>query len=152
MKQVIHLFAVLALGLSLMGMSHGGSIDLAAWVKGLSGFGDAINAGEIDAIVAGFTEDGVRIHPLAGEMKGHEGQRVFYQFLYANYSDQKLVVHRAATSGNTIYVEWTWSAVHRESGNAVTLDELVWFDLAPDGRIQRMRQYFDSAAFLKQLE
>ncbi len=36
--------------------------------------------------------------------------------------------------------------------NQVTLDELAWFELAEDGRIQRMRQYFDTAALLKQLK
>ena len=145
-------FAVLALGISLMGISHGGGVDHQKWAAGFNGFGDAINAGNIDALVAGFTEDAVRVHPMMGEVKGHDGQRKFFTFLADGFRNQKLVVNRAGGQGNTVYIEWTWTAIHRESGNAVTLDELAWFELAEDGRIKRMRQYFDTAAFLKQLE
>ena len=152
MKSVYAVLAILGLAVSLMGMSHGGGIDHQKYAAGFNGFGDAMNAGNLDALVAGFTEDAVRIHPLAGEVKGHDGQRAFLQSLIDGFRDQKLVVNRAGGHGNTVYIEWTWTAVHKESGKAVTLDELVWVEVAKDGRIQRMRQYFDTAAFLKQLE
>ncbi len=133
-----------------MGTSHGGGIDYRKWAAGFNGFGDAMNAGNLDALLAGFTEDAVRVHPLAGQVKGRDGQRAFLQSLHDSWRNQKLVVNRSGAQGNTVFVEWTWTAIHKESGKPVTLDELVWFELAEDGRVQRMRQYFDSAALLKQ--
>jgi len=144
--------AVLAVALFLAAQGAALALDADAWAKGLNGFGDAINAGKFDALLAGWTDDGVRIHPLLGEVKGKEGQRNFFKYLYDNFREQKLVVHRNGSQGNMIFVEMTWTATHKESGKKVSLDELTWFEVAKDGRIVRMRQYFDSAAFLKQLE
>lgn len=144
--------AVLVLGISLMGTSRADVTDLQKWAAGFNGFGEAMNAGNLDAILAGFTEDAVRVHPFAGEVKGLDGQRAFLQSLNDNWRNQKLVVNRSGGQGNIVFVEWTWSAIQKSSGKAVTLDELVWFELAEDGRIQRMRQYFDTAALIKQTE
>lgn len=152
MKKWYYALAVLVLGISLMGTSHAGVTDYQKWAAGLNRFGDAMNAGNLDAILAGFTEDAVRVHPFAGEVKGLDGQRAFLQSLNDNWRNQKLVVHRSGGQGNTVFVEWTWSAIQKSSGKAVTLDELAWFELTEDGRIQSMRQYFNAAALLKQLE
>ena len=118
----------------------------------ISGFNSLMAKGDLDSMAMGYTEDAVRIHPLAGVVKGRDGQKGFLKFLYDNYSDQKLSEGRRVVQGNKAAVEWIWEATHKESGKRVKLEELVFLEFDRSGLVKSQRQYFDTAAFLKQLQ
>ena len=109
-------------------------------------------AGDIDGLASGYADDAVRIHPMAGTLEGKQAQRDFLQMLYDNFENQEVVVHKHSARDNTLWIELTWSARHKESGKIVNLDEAQILEVNSAGKIARQRQYFDTASFNKQLE
>jgi len=126
--------------------------DSAAWAEAFEGWGAAMAAGDIDGLASGYAEDAVRIHPMAGTLEGKQAQRDFLQMLYDNFDNQEVVVHNHSAQGNTVWIELTWTARHKESGKIVNLDEVQILEVNSAGKIARQTQYFDSASFNKQLE
>jgi hypothetical protein len=57
-----------------------------------------------------------------------------------------------AETENTVVAEWTWSIPHTDgSGRWVTLPGLSYF-VFDEGRIAKLRQYCDLAAFLAEFQ
>lgn len=137
--------------LSVPGLGHAQDVN-GILTAIANGFGPEMNKGNLDGLAAGYAPDAVRIHPLAGKIEGRDGQKGFLKFLYDNYSDQKLSEGKRVVSGNMAAVEWIWEATHKESGKPVRIEEFVILEFDRSGQIKWQRQYFDSAAFLKQLE
>ena len=127
-------------------------VDSAAWAEAFEGWGAAMAAGDIDGLASGYADDAVRIHPMAGTLEGKQAQRDFLQMLYDNFDNQEVVVHKHSARDNTLWIELTWSARHKESGKIVNFDEAQILEVNSAGKIARQRQYFDTASFNKQLE
>ena len=108
-------------------------------------------AGDIDGLASGYADNAVRINPLAGTLEGKQAQRDFFQMLYDNFDNQEVVVHNHSANGNTVWIELTWSARHKESGKVINLDEVQILEVNSAGKIVRQNQYFDSASFNKQM-
>jgi ketosteroid isomerase-like protein len=126
--------------------------DSAALAEAFEGWGAAMAAGDIDGLASGYADDAVRINPLAGTLEGKQAQRDFLQMLYDNFDNQEVVVHKHSAQGNTVFLELTWTARHKQSGKVVNLDEAQILKVNSAGKIAHQRQYFDSASFNKQLE
>ena len=127
-------------------------VDSAAWAEAYEGWGAAMAAGDIDGLASGYADDAIRIHPMAGTLEGQQAQRDFFQMLYDNFDNQEVVVHNHSAEGNTVWIELTWTARHKESGKVVALDEVQILEVNSAGKIAYQKQYFDSASFTKQLE
>jgi steroid delta-isomerase-like uncharacterized protein len=130
----------------------GKDVDSAAWAEGFEGWGAAMAAGDIDGLTSGYADDAVRINPLAGTLEGKQAQRDFLQMLYDNFDNQEVVVHNHSAQGNTVWIELTWTARHKESGKVINLDEVQILEVNSAGKIAYQKQYFDSASFNKQME
>jgi limonene-1,2-epoxide hydrolase len=151
--QTAHMVVLLAIAGLLVFSSPAFAVDAGRWVKDMeSSFNSAMKSGDIASLAAGWTEDSVRIHPFAGEVRGRDGQSKLLQSFYDGWKDQVLKVHNYFAKGNLIAVQWSWTGTQRESGKTVTLDEFVLFDLDNEGMVRWARQYFDTAQFIKQLE
>ncbi|UCH48670.1 MAG: nuclear transport factor 2 family protein [Betaproteobacteria bacterium] len=127
-------------------------VDSAAWAETFEGWGAAMAAGDIDGLASGFADDAVRINPLAGTLEGKQAQRDFIQMLYDNFDNQEIVVHNHSAQGNTVFLELTWTARHKQSGKVINLDEVQVLEMNSAGKIAQQKQYFDSASFNKQME
>ena len=151
--QTARMAALLAIASLLVFSSSAFAVDAGRWVKSMeSGFNSAMKSGDVASLAAGWTEDSVRIHPFAGEVRRRDGQSKLLQSFYDGWKDQVLKVHNYFAKGNLLAVEWSWTGTHRESGKTVTLDEFVLFDLDNEGMVKWSRQYFDTAQFMKQME
>ncbi len=148
--------AVLALalfsGCASQQTGPGMDVDSAAWAKGYEGWGAAMAAGDIDGLASGYADDAVRINPMAGTLEGKQAQRDFLQMLYDNFDNQEVVVHQHCAKGNTVWLEFTWTGRHMESGKIINLDEVNILEVNSAGKITSQKQYFDSASFVKQME
>ncbi|HUU74109.1 MAG TPA: nuclear transport factor 2 family protein [Burkholderiales bacterium] len=127
-------------------------VDSAAWAEAFEGWGAAMAAGDIDGLASGYADDAVRIHPMAGTLEGKQAQRDFLQMLYDNFDNQEVVVHNHCAKGNTVWLEFTWTGRHMESGKIINLDEMNILEVNSAGKIASQKQYFDSASFNKQME
>jgi ketosteroid isomerase-like protein len=94
----------------------------------------AILAGDIDQIVADYTEDAVIITP-AGVQRGKDGVRATFTQLLADLPDAKWDVPTQIFEGDILFIEW--NAV---SASTRAMDGIDTFVFADDGiRVQTVR-------------
>lgn len=124
----------------------------------------ALEAHDIDAIVALYAENGTQIHPFAdGIVVGLEAIREGDGALVRAFPDVEVDVRSTAAVGQTVIIEATLRMTHAgpldledgtsvpPSGRRVELP-LVWVcDIDADEQIVQERSYLDSAAFFRQL-
>lgn len=100
---------------------------------------EALMAGDIDGIVADYTDDAVFITP-AGTQHGRDGVRAGFTALLTDLPDAKWDVPTQIFEGNVLFIEW--SAVAADSQ---ALDGIDTFVFDGDGiRVQTVRYTLQS--------
>jgi ketosteroid isomerase-like protein len=99
-------------------------------------------AGDIDQIVADFTEDAVIITP-AGVQRGRDGVRAAFTQLLADLPDAKWDVPTQIFEGDVLFIEW--NAV---SASTRATDGIDTFVFADDGiRVQTVRYTLETVGY-----
>lgn len=116
------LFAVIALvAIAALGGCKGEG-KAGKWAENIGTvFNEYGKTGNADVLADMYTEDAVRIHPIAGEIRGKAGEKEFYEGLWKGFSDQRLVTTRQIVQGNKFSLEGNWEGKHRETGKSVSL-------------------------------
>ena len=108
----------------------------------LDAYGRARQTFDGDAWVALFTED-AEYHqdPFGEPLVGHNALRRYLLDASASQRDGESTVERHWVSGTTVLAAWHASFVKRASGQLVRIGGFLTAELAPDGRIQRFREW-----------
>jgi ketosteroid isomerase-like protein len=102
---------------------------------------EALMAGDIDGIVADYTDDAVFITP-AGTLHGKDGVRRGFTALLTDLPDAKWDVPTQVFEGDVLFIEW--SAV---AASTRALDGIDTFVFGGDGiRVQTVRYTLESTA------
>jgi len=112
----------------------------------------AMAKGDFDKAASFFAENGVRIHPVAGEIKGRKAMRDFFAGLDKDWADQHCTVTWHTGNGNRAAAAFYWEAKQRSSGKAVKLPIVLITEWDEKGKQTWSHEYFDTGAFAKQLE
>jgi steroid Delta-isomerase len=111
----------------------------------------AIRAGDPDAWVATFAEDGESHDPVdAPPVKGHAALREFFLRMAGAFTEVELWGEQVFVSGSSAAVKWTGRGTGR-NGRAVTFEGIDVFEINADGRISRLWAYWDLAALMAEL-
>ncbi len=109
-------------------------------------FCDAWGRGDVDAIVAGFTEDAVYHNIPMEPLVGTQAIRGFVEgFLGSTASVVAFDIRHQLVAGNVVMNERV-DTLSMEAGD-VALPVCGVFELTDDGKIKAWRDYFDMAAF-----
>ncbi len=123
---------------------------------------DLWNARDFDAFAAAHADDAELINVGAGQtLHGPSGAREFAEAWATAFPDGRVQIDRVIEAGNTVVVEFTGTGTHTgtlagpagdipATGRQVTLHLCDIVDIA-DGKISRVRTYFDTASLLGQL-
>ncbi len=102
--------------------------------------------GDVDAIVAAFTDDAVYHNIPMEPCKGKEAIRSFIEgFLKGKGSGVRFEILHQVVKGNLVMNERI-DTIPMESGK-IELPVCGVFELTPDGKIAAWRDYFDMGAF-----
>ena len=117
-------------------------IDYAAAGDVLEAYGRAWEAFDGDAWVAIFSHD-AEYHedPFGEPIVGHNALRAYLLDASASERDVEFTVERHWVSGPTILAAWRATFTRRASGRLVRIAGFMTAEIAPDGRIARVREW-----------
>jgi ketosteroid isomerase-like protein len=119
------------------------TIDYAAAGDLLEAYGRAVTADDGDAWVALFTEDvEFREDPFEPPLVGHVAVRAYLGRNAETRTGSEFTVERHWVSGATVLAAWHGSFDRRETGRKVRLAGFMTLEVAPDGRISRLRKWW----------
>lgn len=101
----------------------------------------ACSAGTSDDIAAHFTPDAVIYDTNFGPVRGATAIGRFWPMVRKRWQGAVWTVDRAFGEGSRAVCEWTMTGVG-EQGQAFAFRGSDHYDLAPDGRIAEVRQYW----------
>ncbi len=123
-------------------------------------YGDAWANPDTEVFVALFAPDATYRDDQVGRMNvGHEQLRAFHRHFVAAISDIRMEFPRAFRSGRNVCLEWKFSG--RQTGTyhgrpptniAFASDGVAVMELAEDGLIRSVVDYYDSAGVKRQLD
>jgi uncharacterized protein (TIGR02246 family) len=118
-------------------------MELADWIEG---YARAWRKRDPEAVVALFTEDAsYRSSPFGEEPNlGHDGIRAYWTRATDSQEDVEVEMGEPLVDGNVVAVEW-WTRMHSE-GQEVTLVGCLLLRMAPDGRCEDLREYWNYEA------
>ena len=104
--------------------------------------------GDVDPLVELFGEDAV-LHALTTkrEHSGPSGAEQFWSEYLGQFEEIKSEFGHVAAEGNIANCEWT-STGKLDGGREIEYVGVSLLEFADDGKIERFRTYYDSAAFL----
>lgn len=115
-------------------------------------FFSAIRAGDADAWVATFSEDGVSHDPWgAPPQRGHASLRAFFEGMDEAFEKVALHEEDVFVSNHGAAVRWAGEGTGR-NGRKVTFEGIDVFTVADDGKIQEHRAYWDAASVMEQIQ
>lgn len=108
----------------------------------LETFGRAWQTFDGDLIVSMFTEDAeYNEDPFQPPMVGHNAIRAYWNEGAETTRDVEFTVERHWVSGDTILCAWHASYEERPNSARTRLIGFMTWDMAPDGRIARLREW-----------
>jgi steroid delta-isomerase len=111
----------------------------------------ALRAGDVEAWVATFAEDGTSHDPVGSEgLAGHAALRAFATNMWGMWDRLVLQEWEVFVCGNEAAVKWTGYGRTRE-GREAGFEGIDILTIDPEGKIQSMRGYWDAAAVMGQL-
>ncbi len=110
----------------------------------------AVCAMDVEAWVNNFAADAVDEEPGRPPMRGRDALRAFFLGLGNAFQSIDLRADHVFITGDTAAVKFTGRGKGR-NGRDVTFEGIDVFEVNRDGRIQRMRAYWDPAAMFTQL-
>ena len=119
---------------------------------------DALNAHDVEGVLACFTEDAVFTEVGTGQVaRGRDELRAMTQGFFATFSDLHIERTSAVTDGTMLAHEFTMSGVHSGSapgfeatGKSFSLPGAIVAQLR-DGLISRATEYWNMADLLTQV-
>ena len=113
---------------------------------------DALNKGDLNAVLSLFEENAIVVSPLYGELDA----KLFYQALFedTNRSDTKLMeVFHSSTSATSIalpFLKYEWTL---NNGTVVDFDCVDIFELASDkSQFKKLTIIYDTSLFREEFE
>jgi steroid delta-isomerase len=111
----------------------------------------ALRAGDVEAWVATFAEDGISHDPVGAEtIAGRTALRAFAKNMWGMWDRLGLQEREIFVCGNEAAVKWTGYGRTRE-GREVRFEGIDIVTINLEGKIQSMRGYWDAAAVMSQL-
>ena len=119
------------------------TIDYAKAAELLDAYGRAWESFDGDAWVALFG-DGAEYHedPFEPPLVGHNALRAYLVEAAETQDQVEFTIERHWVSGSTVLAAWHASYVRRGTGARVRLAGFMTLDVAPDGRIDRFREWW----------
>ncbi len=105
---------------------------------------ELVNAERWDELESIFTPDAELLAMGIKPRRGLEQIRDYYERAFAPYPQHEDRATRFIRSGRTVVVEIHFDGV-TEAGVELSFDAVDVFDLAADGRIERLSSWYDSA-------
>lgn len=117
-------------------------IDYATAGDLLDAYGRAWATFDGDAWVAIFSDE-AEYHedPFGVPLVGHNALRAYLLDASASQRDVEFTVERHWVSGDTVLAAWHATFTRRTSGQLVRLAGFMTAEVAPDGRISRVREW-----------
>lgn len=103
----------------------------------------AWEAGDLNAIMAGYASDAVLILP-GSRISGAAAIRASFADYLAAYSVRRVTLTRVLVEGVHGALEWTWHETRHADDHQRTVDDAIIFSLRA-GKITRWREYFDES-------
>jgi len=117
-------------------------IDYATASDRLETFGHAWQTFDGDLIVSMFTDDAeYHADPFGPPMVGHNAIRAYWLDGALTTEDVEFDVERHWVSGDTVLAAWHASFVEKATAARVRLVGFMTWEMAPDGRIDRLREW-----------
>ena len=119
------------------------TIDYATGGQLLERYGRAWAEFDGDAWVGLFTED-ARYHgdPFSPPLVGHNAIRAFLGESAETQEDVEFTVERHWVSGDTVLAAWHASYLRRGTPDRVRFAGFMTLEVAPDGRIDRLHEWW----------
>ena len=140
------LASMLLIGLVMTGMPSSATAQDAG--QYLRAFEARLNAGmakgDFDYAVGLQAVDGIRVHPIAGVIKGREGLRDYFADLATRWRDMKETITWLVAKGNHAAAAITWEATNRKTGKRVKLPIALLADFNANGKIEWSEAYFNA--------
>jgi len=123
-------------------------------------FAEAFNRGDIDGLLACFTEDATYRDLFYGPHAGHAALRAMFERMFREGRDYRWRMNSVVMDVHRAAAEWTFSytataAVPRSEGRRVLFSGMSVFDLdggdLDGGRARAYREYADTGVALLQL-
>lgn len=112
---------------------------------------DALTALDREAYVAAFASDASVQDPYGGPvLEGEEGLNKFFDGMERTWQSFRMTPEKGYKSGNRVAVPWSTAAMAR-NGKRAEFEGVNVFELAEDGRIQRLEGYWDFKGMLAQI-
>ncbi len=120
------------------------TIDYEAAGRLLDACASAIGRSDGDAATELFSDDCVlRIDPFAPPVEGHVGLRSYLLQTAAEQRQSELTIERHWVVGSTVLAAWHASHVRVTDNARVHLAGFLTMEVGADGRIERMRQWWN---------
>jgi steroid delta-isomerase len=111
----------------------------------------ALRAGDIEAWVATFAEDGSSHDPVGSEvLAGRAALGAFAKNMWGMWDRLSLQEREVFVCSNEAAVKWTGYG-RTKKGREVRFEGIDILAINPEGKIQSMRGYWDAAAVMSQL-
>jgi steroid delta-isomerase-like uncharacterized protein len=115
----------------------------------------AFNRGDVDGLLACFTETASYVDNFYGEHRGRPALRAMFERMFREGRDYAWAIDTVVETPTRAAAEWTFSyvvtdAVPRSAGRKVRFRGMSLFELQ-GGRIAVYREYFDTGWALLQL-
>ena len=111
----------------------------------------AIRAMDADAFANTFAEDGTTCDPMGTpSIAGRDGIREFLSSICKNFKSVGLTEESIFVAGNGAAVKWTGTGTSA-NGSDVKFEGIDVFEVNPDGKIQKVRAYWNPAEMIAQL-
>ncbi len=118
------------------------AVDYATAGELLETFGRAWQTFDGDLIVSMFTDDAeYHADAFAPPMVGHNAVRAYWLDGSRTTEQVEFTVERHWVSADTVLAAWHASFVERGTGERVRLAGFMTWEMAPDGRIARLREW-----------
>ena len=110
----------------------------------LERYASAIESSDGDAAAELFSEDcEIRLDPFASPLVGHIGLRSYLLQTADEQRQSELTIERHWVAGHTILASWHASHVRASDGARVHLAGFLAMEIANDGLVSRMRQWWN---------
>lgn len=101
--------------------------------------------GDYDYAASLQAQDGIRVHPLAGVIRGREALRNYFAMLAKGWAHTKETITWMVANGNHVAAAITFHATNRKTGKSVNVPMALLADFNSNGMIKWSRIYFNAA-------
>lgn len=134
--------ALLATAMPLPAHAQDAGAYLRAFEKRLN---EGMAKGDYDYAVSLQEKNGIRVHPLAGVIRGREALRNYFAALAKGWRNTKETITWMVADGNRVAAAITFHATNRKTGKTVNVPMALLADFDSHGMIKWSQIYFNAA-------